>query len=286
MWWPSKYLLSFSLLLNAHLGFASVAPPAPLASQNPLTAHLAPYLKTIKRDLWTYHFSPRTTLGIPSKGPVDSKTDMSHFIELGVDAFEDTSLPQDPALAMGRGLYLANDPLESRKFGKTNWALLEITLKPGTRYLDLRNGADYSEVDAGRGCPKLVFEFFKSSGPCRKLLIDALKELRVDAIAYEWWQFRAQFAPCNPHRMYSAFLLTNRKLKSTPTRLFVSEFPDHDSALEDRIFINSIYARAHSPWDPLWPELLGKKEPLDFSNTVHAKLFGCGETKEDLASEI
>ena len=255
----------FSLAISAS-GFCSgiVAPSSsPTVSQNPLVPILAPDVRTLSHSVWVYHWVSRLdykVANIPASGPVSSEANMNPYIKLMVGLFENTTYEQNGFL--GNGLYVATDPVASQKIG--NFGLLQITFPKGMRYLNTRDGYYTTNINS---CSA---NLFKSTGECRKLLLQALKALKIDVVSYA---YNARKPTECDNWSDAAFVITSSALENARTRFFVNEIPADEIHSLDRAFINTYVKKEGS--GPIWNSPDVVDEPLGYHEYLKENLFGC-----------
>ena len=268
--------LVFGLFAYANVGFCSgvITPTSP---SNPLVTILSPFVRTLGHSVWVYHWVDREdyrVAKIPATGPVSSDTDMKPYIKLVVSLFENTSFTQNGN--MGNGLYLATDPVSSGM--DSEFGLLQITFPKGMRYLNYQAlleslpASTFTSIFSTTSCN--VDYIFNSKGNCRKLLVQALKALKVDAVSYE---YPVEKPLACDHLISAAFIVTGAAIENARTHFFVAEVPANEIHTLDRLFINT-YARkteANRLFSPIWETRDLMEEPVGYDDYLKENLFGC-----------
>ena len=266
-------LLLMSLLIEpANADDAQVAP----IYQSPLAEYFSHRVETLTRDVWTYHWGRRSSCasaGIPLSGAVPSTVDMSRYLKRMVALFEDTARNQEDSF--GRGLYAALDPISTQSYGEFSFGLLQITLPTNSRILHAQVGVEVTgearSFLKGNGCLIGEDDLFRSTGVCRKLLLNALSELRIDAVTYD---YTPRVPKICDGRQDVAFLLTGHSIINAPTLFFVKQIPTFDSATNARFFINT-FARSLSE-APIWDSSELAKDLPSFETDLKEHIYGCG----------
>ena len=281
------FLKSISYFFIATLSFSALSArpafcdsqtstiPSPAHYQSPLAEALAPFVKTLSSDVWVYHWGPRpdyAVTGIPAKGAVPMSVDMSSYIKLMVAHFEDTKVNQGSTF--GNGLYAAADPITTRHYGGQDFGLLQITLPAGSRILHADFGITFhSDTTAflyKYGCSNFLQSLFLVDGQCRRLLITALQELKIDAATYQYNVLNAK--SCDS-KSYLAFLIVGRGMIHAPTHFFVPEVPEGEPRSFERVFINTLVKQLGL--SPIWTDLDLQGEPLQYTENLKEHILGC-----------
>lgn len=119
---------------------------------------LQPMIKTLSRPVVLYHWTNRSSVGVPLKGAVDSQDPLySKYVTGTTQGF--FRFQKKSRDMLGNGLYLAVDPVATRRYGAqgATWVLLALEVKKGARFLDLASRmnsipADLANRLAAYGC--------------------------------------------------------------------------------------------------------------------------------------
>jgi hypothetical protein len=114
------------------------------SSQSPtavsIASELEPLVHTLDRPVLTYNYESRESYGLnlPGTGQVDRAT-LLHAVHNHVFGAIDWLWQNPHQRGNPSGLYVAIDPVASKDIGGDHWALTQIELPRGFRYLDLRS---------------------------------------------------------------------------------------------------------------------------------------------------
>ncbi len=279
---------------------ALAAPPAAPAADPPSVAGvLRPYVKTLSRPLYTWTYNPRQKLGLAADGAVEpSDPALGRYLQSRFARFWDLRLEPHP-YAMASGLYVAADPVASRAFGGVgddHWSLAQIVLDRGFRFVDVRTHGDERdhalrfspEVEAAlaaAGCdaklPGMLLTMLESRA-CREIAVRTLADLDVDGILYDFRS--APLAGCGSRPSGAFILVRAEAVDLTRAKVFTAQPPTDGAAVEDRLRIRDLFARARQAGSlrpPPWPELDGVPPPAGMETWMRDSLLGCGDHAED-----
>lgn len=115
-------------------------------------------IKTTSRPVVLYHWTNRSSVGVPLKGVVDSQDPLYfNYVKGATQGF--FRFQKKSRDMLGNGLYLAVDPVATRRYGAqgATWVLLALEVKKGARFLDLAGRmnsipADLANRLAAYGC--------------------------------------------------------------------------------------------------------------------------------------
>ena len=278
--------IALGIAIFSNAGFCSEV-VAPTSALSPLAQYLAPHVQTLTRDVWIYHWGPRAHYvsgGISVSGPVSVETDMSVYLKIMIELFE--NLDSATGDAIGNGLYAAVDPLSSRRFGGASgdFGLLQITIPNGSRILNIPKeyGPSYPlhlmDDLKKKNCPTDTISIFQSTGKCRKILLEALQELKIAVVAYPYF---AQFPElCNLERsnypIQRAFLITGRSMIRAFTQFLTRQIPDGEPRNYARLFINN-YAKQMGT-AAVWDSSDLADALVNFEASLKEHIFDCGTT--------
>lgn len=245
--------------------------PAVLAEAQAMTREL-------KRDVIVYNYTDRKNLadkGLSKSGAIDSLD--SHTREIVLDnlkgrisLFWDLNIKisgrsQDGGAMAPNGLYVATQPVISRRWGGSSPLLTQMVLAKGTRYI---NGL-YRKPAMGnhliqalniRGCQnplasrgelfstRSLIKADSSNLACRKALSEIVIAVNASAVLY---MFLPEPIPnckkVNPWN--SAFVVISEKaIKESSITPFTKETPTYDDGLNnDRAMINESFRATASP---------------------------------------
>lgn len=286
-------------LLAIAVWIAATSPHDATAGSLSLAEAFQPYVKALTRDVYTYHYVTRDRLGLPREGParVDDPR-LPGYVRAKVDRYWDLSLPTHPD-AMVSGLYVGTDPVATRAYGGTGaiWALVQVVLKSGFRFVDVRNEgwrvqhpvrrrlpADLSAQLEALGCatdsPSWLLTALESAS-CREQAVRILRELDVDGILYNFPN--VPFTSC-PARPDGAFIVVRPgTVRFDRLALFTRWTSGEDAGVPERLMIQDLFRRAREAGSrrfPLWPELPAAR-PEAVDGWMREHLFGCGDYPED-----
>lgn len=196
-------------------GQPQAAPPAPTISLEEATLKLkkllAKHIYTLDRPVTTFRYEGGNAI-MPKPAPFipQNKEDVIRHTLAWTGTFFDSKI--EGWDTMVPGVYVATDPLASRaQYGGTDPKLFVITLKSGSTILDIRAPDIFDKPIANKlwkemACPsnyEFALDFGKirnsQSLMCREALINAVKELHVQAILYSYVAANT-FADCRSTR--------------------------------------------------------------------------------------
>lgn len=183
--------------------------PAVLAEAKAIT-------KTMKRSVLVYSWVPRQHIGngFPVKGSVDSiSPSILQSVEKNVhdrmSRFWDISIPVsgrslDGGAMAPNGFYVATEPVISRNYGGSNWAVYQMQLPAGMTFIDGRFrtanvlGPNLQKALAARGCTnplrvdsknpvfatRNLIKADTSQKACRQALTDIANAVNAKAVLY------------------------------------------------------------------------------------------------------
>ena len=110
-----------------------------LKASRMLAIDLAPYVKTLKRDIITYNYRDRKFLDIKQGELIDVDSKIGVEYAEKWDGAIKTFLPKETGM-LGWGLYSANDPVASASYGgnKDDFVMVEVKYPKSSKMLDLR----------------------------------------------------------------------------------------------------------------------------------------------------
>jgi hypothetical protein len=249
------------------------------------------YLLTRARDLSravvVYHYGPRDKMGFESTGPVDplSPQRIANIRER-TDLFWSTDSTHAD---MGPGLYASGDPTSASSFGKGKFALYELTLKKGIRFLDMRNNPsatlppDVIEELTALGAKKSFFGdnavtewsfFFKR---WRGVVLSHLREQKIGFIVYDYPSALPGFCSSPIEDRSNAFVIVDHAavdFDQTYVLTADADFSDGYQHVRDRVLR---FFQQQSP-ARLWDSSI---EQRDFKAWALQHTFGCGNFAED-----
>jgi len=277
---------------------------------SPLAEVLRPRLRTLSRPVYTFHYAPRTRVGLPPSGYVaPDDPALPAFLRGKVERFWDLSVPTREGAAAS-GLWAGIDPVAGRHFGGAGdgWALAEIVLPEGFRFLDVREGApgrpdpgfppEARRLLAGEGCavahPAGLF-MAAESPECRRIAVRVLQEIGADGLLGSFPHTRFEVCGDRPSGVFvlldPAFVAPDRVRLLTrepgPAGPAGTTGDTGDAAAEERLRIGDLFARARavgSTRPPPWPELAGSPPPAgpaEMDAWIREHLLGCGGWPED-----
>lgn len=227
-------------------------------------------IRTLDHDVFVYHYRPRKRFEEISKTQEKAAAVYSHYVRktvYGTDAGDFVGM-------LGRGLYAAIDPVQSRSYGGENWVLFQIRLARGSRYWmvqDPTTGApllDQSTISSELsmamerhfGCSMNSDGRLVTRRRCYHLRRLLLLRLKVAAISYHWGVGPRDVGPtlCKIQRGDAFFLTNLAPFRAEDIRVFgPSHFPFLDELAddlsEDRRAIQRMFDITGNP--PLWPLL-------------------------------
>lgn len=221
------------------LTFATVALAAqPTAAQSPAATPterilrvLAPRVRPLDRGLVTFHYeNARATENIETQNQV-----LSH-LRWVIHRFANSTIQSGDMV--GLGLYVAIDPTSTRSFGGNNPWLFVVPLAAGARVLNVMDDgnadvADMQSLLAEMKCnpaDKAVTSLedvpgaFRNSTDteCRKVWIDALTTLRVDAVLYGYNASTLGLG-CRSGRGEALSIVSDKALRETELALYTND---------------------------------------------------------------
>jgi hypothetical protein len=255
-------------------------------------------VKILSRPVHTYHYTMRSRIGLSESGYVlPDHPAVRPFLRQKIDRYWDASLATRPN-AQVSGLHVGVDPVASRAFGGVMqvWALVQIVLEPGLRFLDVRTpgsitgrlpqfSSDIRRSLIDRGCnaasPATLVTSLESSS-CRQIALDAVRTLDVDAILYDFPSFG--FEECRG-RANGAFILLRHALVSAGSTTLLTSESAEDRATVDRAIIRALFesarrsgSRRELPWPATDAATLSAGSRTAW---MASHLFGCGDYAED-----
>jgi hypothetical protein len=283
-------LLAFFHLVAAHADDALFA-----KAVERMTPILAKRVVALDRELVTFHYETSYPGWTPTK-----LNQIQHHILSWPSHFFDTSVLGD---AVGRGIYVAIDPVATRSYGGTQGdpQLYVITLKKGAVLLNGTDDLPEAEMQemwsianslnctsgktAGTDLTTPIEQILQSqSEDCRKIVTVTLANLKVEAIAYNYSgvglsdcrsrQVAINIVSPNAIKAEDLALYTDSiQLEGTPLaaltrRLFEEGFNDYTTRVE----------RASDTGYEIPRTLMSTPVAADpiYSNWRSAKIFACG----------
>jgi hypothetical protein len=263
-----------------------------------LTEDLVPWVREIRRPLHLFHYTTRAEVVGTTEAPDRNDSRVYSYISRQASRFWEDLSTCDPC-TYGKGLYAASDAQYSLQFGGTDWALIKIALRPGTRFIN----ADQATLGPGSlrflkdlGCTRTdpysngryggrktpsgdFWNLFGHEGShCHWLLKTVIKKLRIQTVGYYWGDgFLSDLPACSKRKNLDFLLIHDSAVDPLNTEVFTKKIPRTDEEASSRAHVNEVFR--HISGAPLWD--LGGKRP-DIKRYVSDHFFGCGETPEDL----
>ena len=211
-----RYLTAFSLILIAFFSAGCLADSlGESSSQSAIRKIIADRLVKLDRDAVVFHYEKGTS----DFSPQNSR-DVWDRIRSRPSRFFDSNILE--INVEGPGLYVAIDPVASRLWGGENPNLFVLTVKSGALVLDTKISLNQMETkqiaqvvsvlkcdvdgdfDYQGGMESIILGFRNSKNQvCRKLMIDAIRQLNLQAILYSFPASRS-LTGCRQSR-FSAF---------------------------------------------------------------------------------
>jgi hypothetical protein len=290
----SKYLLKISVSFFTAM-IAIAITPSCWATGLTLQELLAKKVFQLNRPMIAFHYSRRP---VQFKSPQEVATSLMrstlNFYNPNVAQSND---------AAGPGLYLAVDPVITREqFGGDTPQLFVVGLKQGTRIFDTRSGfsgedeAQFTQVtkemkcfDQGVAFDRLVNLRRSLSKPCRDATIQALKNLHVQAIVYDY-EAATSISECRRTREV-AFNVIDASAFDLKNIAYFSDTSATEAEFPLISFVSSLYAE--SSRDPRFvfrsefkspaPKTLPASKELSsvlYSSWKAKYIWSCGATRE------
>jgi tetratricopeptide (TPR) repeat protein len=265
------------------------------AAPSPIVEELRQQIRHLSRPVFAYHYTTTTRLGGQDRAVVDRSVVRS-YLARRIVRFWDLGVPTEP-FEMAPGLYLAIDPVISRVFGgrSDSWALFEVVLPRGLRFLDARVSADPARVPrfsgrarewlVSRGCdtdqPDYLLTTLESAA-CRRIAVETLVELNVDALLFDYSRIAYESCPGRPEGGF--VVIRPQAIDPSEARLFTSVPPADAASVAAARRINQAFAEARRSGSirlPPWPTLETSEPLAPFASWARDRLFGCGDHPED-----
>lgn len=277
-----------------------------------LAVNFAPFVKTISRDIETYNYRQKETLGIGNDDvtPTNSTKAIEYANKWRDSAFKFN--PNDYADAHGWGLYTASDPTNSFSFGEDSdkLALTVVRFKKGSRFLDLRGLSSnntfpiskniFEQLD--RKCTlkfrddsfkeeiadyKFVQKATLTENPyCRQIYKRAVEILNLSSILYRWGADYYSDLCTNKKNIVSAFVLLNSELTKETVSVFTKQNFSKLSTDDQEKYRYVTKLIRNEEFKGKWQD--AKDSNLEMSNSEIEKFrretFGCDEkySEEDM----
>lgn len=259
--------------------------------------------KVLTRDVIVYNYTDRKYLvemGLSKSGVIDShaadiKKIVLENLKGRISLFWDINIKISGRSLEGgamapNGLYVATEPVISRRWGGTTPLLTQMVLAKGTRYINGQYrkpamGPNLIKALNERGCQNPLMnrgEVFSTRSlikadsndkACRKALSEIAAALNVSAVLY---LFLAEPVPsCKQVNSWnSAFVVISEKaIKERSIIPFTIEAPQHDDGLNDyRVMINESFTS--SQLTPFFSSLESDTS-LDYLSFVKENYFKC-----------
>jgi hypothetical protein len=229
--------------------------------------HISIYKKFIiktNRNVTTYNYRARKLvkgngLTIKSTGKINTHSKIAiDYANEWMDAIRNF-LPNETGM-LGWGLYTASNPVESKKYGGSNWAMVAIDLPEGSNFLDIRSvpkgyipvtrrAWEIQTAKCGRPAKykypipsdKIYAAIHKNYlTKCRighQAFTKALKALEINAIVYDW-DYRDNFLSnqrpkvCDTSITNATFVIVETPLNSSTVKLMVPQGTPSPTAQE------------------------------------------------------
>jgi hypothetical protein len=291
--------LQFFALFVLFYGRLSQAAPIDMDTAVMMAAEMSGSVNELSREVTTYHWQPRSKVGVPLTGPVDPQDPYGMGYFKGVTGSfwgNGTSY----GLMMGNGIYAATDPFVSQGYGGggDGWTLFAINMKTGTRLFDARDYKSFSGQLQARlqalGCPawRSASQIFENnvvpSDVCAYTFRQAVRILGIQGVVYSWGG--ASLTACSIRNGWwtPAIVLIDPEL-APGVRILVKEIPPHDPAeIHDlRIRITQFFKLVqYNPYGmsvELWPSLSSAESPADMVEWIQSHTYFCDSVNwEDL----
>lgn len=308
------FVWSFFILFAVVFSFQAESNDQDLAVDL-LVEDFKPFVKEFTRDVRIYNHRSRTKLHsnfqLAENGPVDLNDPA--FVQYVENRIAGWRAPGHSEGMLGWGLYAVGDPAGSEKYSNSSssdgWAVIEILLKSGTRFIDLRWSTYDFLFHASKDTLKTLKKVCKTSLPisstlthpngqkyahikktdlasnqiCSEIFHEALDTLNVSLIAYDWKnQGIANKKLCTKTRSKTAFVLTQIP-QGTEISGYVSELEDTPTAEKEmRYQYVDFLTRSFKGSKAKWDRFKNTNPPSSFETTVKDEKFGCDQYNEDL----
>jgi hypothetical protein len=297
-----------AFIIFASLGGALAHAEANSVGYEVLRDAVAQRVKTFGREVVLYNY-----LGNSSRDYVDPKSGMmKNYATRLTNQYLNPSTEHPSSFKLGSGLYLAADPINSKRYtnGYGGWNLMALHFKPATRFLDLRGDGEKPIPLAGKplanldiddqGCDNFectqlrpatcelssLYGLFTDTGTkdCRAIALRLVHDLHIQLVGYLWDGLN--YAPCDVkpkdaslgNTANIAFVLADLNAIDWSASNYLSpSLPKtSDTADFERQVIGEIVHRANlnGAEDP-YPKLNKTIADSDFDAFVKRAHFGC-----------
>lgn len=286
---------SRTIVIGCWVALLLAAGAGPAAGTPGLESWLGERVRTLERPVHLYHYTTRARLGLEDGYIAPRDPRLTPYLQGKVERFWSPDAPISAGATVG-GLYAATDPVAGRAFGGAGdgWALVEMVLEQGFRYLDVRDGSWSGARQRDRALPVVLTRELEGLGceaaypaelllmlesrSCRQIALQVLRALGVDGLLYSFHRF--DYPACGGRDEGAFVILRDDRLRLDASRLFTSVLPAaDDAAAAERQRIQTLFARARQagstralPWTSLEP--LPAAGP--FVDWMRSSLFGCG----------
>ena len=286
-------VLAIWLLGNAHSASAqSIDDPAVIDGAMKAT-------KALNANILLFTYLPRSAAQIPPQGAVQMGD--TRFNDTAYNYFKgatvsggDLSLPiiarsLDGRVAMGpNGYFAATDPAISRAYGGPDWAMIELTLPAGTRYLDTRVKRPLDPAFRAYlnsvGCRANSASALSTSDDieCRKALKDIMAKTGTSVISYYFKKNIQSLCRRSQGDTATAFIfLGTEPVARQSLHLFTAEFlyPNTTAVQQEARYITDFFRTAGmaGPYDHIFPN--ADRDAV--SAWAHDNLYRCGSGSGD-----
>jgi hypothetical protein len=164
--------------------FYATARTEELLAVEALIVDLVKFTNVVKKSFELYHWAPRAQVQAKTPTKLHDPAGYRYF-RAKVDRF---NVNRDMGSMMGNGLYSALDPVATTSYGGGDPLLVTVHMKPGTRFMDVRNFQLRDQTSAALkllGCSyDSGFETAMERDACGKYFKLAMLALEVGAIEY------------------------------------------------------------------------------------------------------
>lgn len=205
-----------------------------------LRLDLAPYIKTMNRDIITYNYRRVSELKF---NPLNSSSDTPEALKYAKEWGDAAKkhLPEETGV-VGWGLYTAQDPFASARYAReyssvdNKFSLTSVKYPKNSKMLDLRSEGEERESEGSIPLSKETFDQIKkicsgiqnvqiikkvyylkktdlvSSAACHEIYIKTLDSLGIGGIIYQWASFRPTHICDSTNANRAAFVAFNLPL--------------------------------------------------------------------------
>lgn len=185
----------FVALITVWTSFASAQTNVSTNAIDKMTEILAPFVKTLDRDAWTFRYEARDSFS-----PRD-KDDLKPRIANWANRFWNVDIQS--GADVGPGVYVATDPIATATWGRVNPSIFAIKIRQGTTILmgdqfetppqSLQAASVLSkELSCGRSSTSMewsissIVGFFRMNEKreCREVVVEAFRRLSLQALSY------------------------------------------------------------------------------------------------------